>query len=160
MQADLSGRQLMALQQGYTQAGSQAQADLSRALQAGQGFTQLGQEQQQLGLGGLKAMSEYGGQQQALGQKMLDYPMAQAQAYSKLLQGNQIPTGSVTQQIAPMPGAYSNSPLSQIAGLLSGLGSFLNQPAKATGGAVMMRKGGRSQAHAYLARGGSVRRMR
>jgi hypothetical protein len=129
-------------------------------MQSGQAFGNLGQEQQQLGLGGLRAMSEYGGQQQAQGQKMLDYPMAQAQAFSKLMQGNQVPMGSVTQQVAPMPGAYSNSPLSQISGLLAGLGSFLNQPARAKGGAIAMRKGGRSQAHAYLARGGSVRGMR
>ena len=160
MQADLSGRQLQALQQGYAQAGTQAQQDLQRTMQSGQAFGNLGQEQQQLGLGGLRAMSEYGGQQQAQGQKMLDYPMAQAQAFSKLMQGNQVPMGSVTQQVAPMPGAYSNSPLSQISGLLAGLGSFLNQPAKAKGGAIMMRKGGQSQARAYLARGGSVRGMR
>ena len=159
LQADLLGKQMQALQSGYTEAGKFAQADLSRALQAGQGFENLGQAQQQLGLGGLKAMSEYGGQQQALGQKMLDYPMAQAQAFSQLMKQYQVPGGSIEQKVGPQAGAYSNSPLSQIAGLLTGLGAFM----KKDGGAVMMKNGGkahRSKAHAYLARGGSVKMAR
>ena len=163
LQSDLIGKQMQALQQGYTEAGRTAQADLSRALQSGQAFTQLGQEQQQLGLGGLKAMSEYGGQQQALGQKMLDYPMAQTQAFSQLMRGYQIPTGQVTQKVGPEPGAYSNSPLSQIAGLLAGLGSFARGTGQKDGGAVMMKKGGAargSKARAYLARGGSIKMKR
>ncbi len=115
IQADLIGKQMQALQQGYTQAGTQAQTDLSRALSAGQGFTNLGQEQQQLGTAGLKTMSDYGAQQQAQGQKLLDYPMAQTQQFAKLLQGYQMPMGTTTQ--ATGSEGYSNSPLSQIAGL-------------------------------------------
>jgi hypothetical protein len=159
LQSDLLGRQMQALQSGYTEAGKFAQGDLSRALQAGQGFENLGQAQQGLGLSGLKAMSDYGGQQQALGQKMLDYPMAQAQAFSQLMKQYQVPGGSIEQKIGPQAGAYSNSPLSQIAGLLTGLGAFM----KKDGGAVMMKNGGkaqRSKAHAYLARGGTVKMAR
>jgi hypothetical protein len=115
IQADLMGKQMQALQQGYTTAGTQAQTDLSRALSAGQGFTNLGQEQQQLGTAGLKTMSDYGAQQQAQGQKLLDYPMAQSQQFAKLLQGYQMPMGTTTQ--ATGSEGYSNSPLSQIAGL-------------------------------------------
>jgi hypothetical protein len=134
-----------ALQQGYSQAGTQAGNDLSRALQSGQAFGNLGAQQQGLGLGGLNALSSFGGQQQAQGQKLLDYPMAQTQAFAKLMQGYQIPTGEVKQSVGPVSGAYSNSPLSQIAGLLSGLGSFLNTPAPRTnadGGAITMADGG------------------
>jgi len=115
IQADLTGKQMQALQQGYTQAGTQAQADLTRALQAGQGFTNLGQEQQQLGVAGLKTMSDYGAQQQAQGQKLLDYPMAQTQQFAKLMQGYQVPMGTTTQTTGSE--GYQNSPLSQIAGL-------------------------------------------
>lgn len=122
LQSDLIGKQYGALQQGYDTATKAAQTDLERALSAGRGFTTLGQEQQQLGLGGLKALYDYGAQEQALGQKVLDYPMAQAQAFGKLLQGYQIPTGEVKQTV--QPGAFSNSPLSQIAGLLTAIGSF------------------------------------
>jgi hypothetical protein len=163
MQSDLLGRQYQALNQGYTQAGTMAGTDLSRALQAGQAFENLGQAQQGLGLAGLKTMSDYGGQQQAQGQKMLDYPMAQTQAFAKLLQGYQIPTGSIQQKVGPEAGAYSNSPLSQIGGLLAGLGAFSNTLKSANGGAVIMKKGGqahRSKAHAYLARGGSIKMAR
>lgn len=163
LQSDLLGKQMQALQQGYTEAGRTAQADLSRALQAGQGFENLGEAQQRLGLGGLKAMSEYGGQQQALGQKMLDYPMAQTQAFSQLMRGYQIPTGQISQKVGPEAGAYSNSPLSQIAGLLTGLGAFSRGVGQKDGGAVMMKKGGPargSKARAYLARGGSIKMKR
>jgi hypothetical protein len=140
-----------------------AGSDLSRALQAGQGFTQLGNQQQDLGTTGLKTLYDYGAQQQGLGQRMLDRPMQDAQNFAKLMQGYQIPMGSVSQKVGPEAGAYSNSPLSQIAGLLSGLGAFSNltkTDGKADGGAVMMKKGGqahRSKAHAYLARGGSLK---
>ena len=122
IQSDLLGKQMQALQQGYTQAGTQAQTDLSRALSAGQGFTNLGQEQQQLGTAGLKTMSDYGAQQQAQGQKLLDYPMAQTQQFAKLLQGYQMPMGTTTQ--ATGSEGYSNSPLSQIAGLGSLIASL------------------------------------
>jgi hypothetical protein len=115
IQADLLGKQMQALQMGYKDAGTMAQTDLSRALSAGQGFTNLGQEQQQLGTAGLKTMSDYGAQQQAQGQKLLDYPMAQTQQFAKLLQGYQIPLATTTQQTGSE--GYSNSPLSQIAGL-------------------------------------------
>lgn len=158
MQSDLLGRQMQALQSGYTDAGKFAQGDLTRALQAGQSFESLGKSQQDVGLGGLKAMSEYGGKQQALGQKLLDNPMAQAQAFAQLMRGYPIPSGTVTQETGPKAGAYSNSPLSQISGLLAGLGSF-SKTVK-NGGAIMMKHGGRSQAHAYLARGGSVKMVR
>jgi hypothetical protein len=117
IQADLTGKQMQALQQGYTQAGTQAQTDLQRALNAGQGFTNLGQEQQQLGAAGLKTMSDYGAQQQAQGQKLLDYPMAQTQQFAKLLQNYNVPMGTDTQVTGSKD--YSASPLSQIAGLAS-----------------------------------------
>lgn len=133
LSADLLGRQTKALQEGYTEAGKFAGEDLSRALNAGRAMTSLGEEQQQLGLGGLEAMTKMGGTEQALQQKMLDYPMQQAQAFSKLLEGARIPTGTTTQEIGPVPGAYSNSPLAQIAGLLTAIGSFNRN---AEGGAI------------------------
>ena len=148
LQSDLLGKQMGALQSGYTEAGKFAQSDLERALNAGRSFQSLGQEQQQLGLGGLKAMFDYGGQEQAMGQKLLDYPMAQTQAYSKLLQGYQIPTGQVSQKIGPEAGAYSNSPLSQIASLLAGLGSFMRtSPTPQKNGGAISKKPPMSVTH-------------
>ena len=122
IQADLAGKQGQLLQQGYNTATTAAQTDLSRALQAGQGFTNLGQEQQQLGAGGLKTMFDYGTAQQKQGQALLDYPMAQTQQFAKLMQGYQMPTGTTTQTTGSE--GYSNSPLSQIAQLGSLFGSL------------------------------------
>ena len=133
LQSDLIGRQAQALQTGYKDATTAAQTDLERALRSGQAFTTLGQEQQQLGSAGLGTLYGYGEKEQALGQKMLDYPMAQAQAYANLMQNAKIPTGTVTQQVGPQAGVYSNSPLSQIAGLLSGLGAFMYPTTQSSG---------------------------
>lgn len=125
IQADLLGKQMQALQMGYKDAGTFAQNDLTRALQSGQAFENLGQAQQGLGLAGLKTMSDYGAQQQAQGQKLLDYPMAQTQQFAKLLQGYQMPMGKTTQTIGSEN--YSNSPLAQIAGLGSLVSSLFPQ---------------------------------
>jgi hypothetical protein len=156
LQSDLAGKQLGALQQGYTEAGKFAQSDLERALNAGRSFTTLGQEQQNLGIGGLKTLFDYGGQEQALGQRMLDYPMAQTQAFAKLLQAYQVPTGQV-QQTTGSEG-YSNSPLSQIAGLMTGLGSFLRT--QKDGGVVKKAQGGSVNKPMSATMRGKGRRMK
>ena len=141
IQADLLGKQYGALNTGYQNASATAQTDLNRAMQAGQSFDRLGQSQQGLGAAGLKTMSEYGGQQQAQGQRLLDYPMAQTQQFAKLMQGYQIPMGKTTQATAS-PG-YSTSPLGQIAGLGSLVGALYNgTPVKAQGGVINKAKGG------------------
>jgi hypothetical protein len=90
--------------------------------------------------------------------------MQEATAFSQLLRGQNIPGGSVQQTVGPDAGSYSNSPLSQIVGLMGGLGSLLkgvnSAPGVRGGGAIIMKKGGqahRSKAHAYIARGGSLK---
>ena len=127
MQANLLGQQYGALNTGYKDAMSAAQADLSRGLTAGTALSNIGLNQNAVGLGGLKQLYDMGSQQQALGQKMLDNPMVQAQNFAKLMQGYTIPSGSTQQTTAPgQQGQFSNSPLSMIIGLLSALGSFYN----------------------------------
>jgi hypothetical protein len=101
-----------------------------------------------------------GANQQKLGQAALDYPMIQAQNYAKLLQGQNIPEGSITQTTGPgTQGSYGLSPAQQIASLGSILASYTGNkdlveaikagtnalPAarsQAQGGAVMMANGG------------------
>jgi hypothetical protein len=118
MQANLTGQQYGALNTGYQNAMQSAQADLNRQLQAGQGMSNVAQQQYQIGSGGLNTLSSLGSLQQAQGQRQLDYPMVQAQNYANLLQGLNIPTGQVQQTVAPgQQGQYTNSPLSQIAGI-------------------------------------------
>jgi hypothetical protein len=51
--------------------------------------------------------------------------MAQTQQFAKLLQGYQVPMGTTTQQVGSE--GYSNSPLSQIAGLGSLVASLFPQ---------------------------------
>lgn len=138
LQSDLIGRQMQALQQGYTEAGKFAQGDLERAMNAGRSFTALGEEQQKLGLGGIKTLYDYGAQEQALGQKSMDYPMAQAQAFANLMANTKVPMGQVQQTTGPEAGAYSNSPLSQIASLLAGIGAFNKKDGGAVGNGVPM----------------------
>lgn len=127
LQSDLLGKQYGALSSGYQNAMTSAQTDLSRALQSGQVLGGLGQLQSGAATTGLGTLSTLGAGEQALAQKTLDYPMQQAQAYSKLLQGYQIPMGE-TKQVTGSTG-YDTSTLAQITGLLAALGSF-SKPAE------------------------------
>jgi len=160
IQSDLLGRQYTALNTGYDTATKNAQIDLARQLSAGQGLTTLGQEQYQTGTGGLNTLFNMGANEQKLGQATLDYPMIQAQNYAKLMAGQNIPTGSITQTTGPgTQGQYGLSPAQQIASLGSILASYTGNtdavnaikagvgvlPTKAEGGAVMMANGGSLQ---------------
>ena len=124
MQSNLMGQQYNALNTGYGNAMTAAQADLQRQMQSGQALGVIGGQQQQGATSGLKNLYDLGSQEQALGQKQLDYPMTAAQNYSKLLQGYQIPTGETKQTVGST--GYTNSPLSQLTGLMAALGSFVN----------------------------------
>jgi hypothetical protein len=145
IQADLAGKQGTLLKTGYDTATTAAQADLSRALQAGQAFGNLGTQQNALGVSGLNELNTLGEKEQTQGQKLLDYPLAQTQNFAKLFQGLTIPTGQASQTTAPgQQGNFTNSPLSQIAGLGSLLAAFTG--AKTTGqkegGLMSMAAGG------------------
>jgi hypothetical protein len=110
---------------------------------AGKGQGAAANCQQGMGAAGLKTMSDYGAQQQAQGQKLLDYPMAQTQQFAKLLQGYQMPMGTTTQ--ATGSEGYSNSPLSQIGGLGTLLASLYYGPQvkkEAEGGEIKKAHGG------------------
>jgi hypothetical protein len=122
MQSNLLGQQMGALQTGYTGAMTAAQNDLNRQLQSGQALGAIGTQQQQGATTGLGTLGTLGATEQMQGQKMLDLPMQQAQAYAKLMQGYSIPTGETTQKTASA--GMSNSPLSQIGGLLTALAAY------------------------------------
>jgi hypothetical protein len=122
MQQNLLGQQQQALQTGYTNAINAAQADLQRQMQSGQVLGGLGQIQQAAGTQGLQTLGTLGAAEQAQAQRELDYPMAQAQNFSKLLQGYQVPMGTTEQRVGSQ--GYAGSPLAQITGLLAALGSF------------------------------------
>lgn len=144
IQSDLAGKQGALLSTGYKDATTAAQNDLTRAMQSGQAFGNLGAQQNQLSISGLNELNTLGEKEQTQGQKLLDYPMAQTQNFAKIMQGYTMPTGSVSQTTAPgQQGNFSNSPLSQIAGLGSLLAAFTGATVpKKEGGLMTMAAGG------------------
>lgn len=132
------------LAQGYTTAGQQAQADLSRQASIGQAAGSLagtemtglgniagiqaglGQKEQALGLQGAGALETIGGEQQNLDQQNLNlayqdfqnqtaYPEQQISYLSNIVRG--LPTGGGTTSTSTTGSgqAYSASPLAQLA---------------------------------------------
>jgi hypothetical protein len=147
MQRNLLGKQYEALYSGYGDAMKTAQTDLNRQMQAGQGLGSVAQQQYNIGTGGLDVLQKLGTQQQELGQKQLDYPMIQAQNLAKLFPIT-MPVGETTQTVAPTDiKQLSPSPLSQISGLLTSLGSIINRPQ--TTGTQTTTQGGTTQANKF-----------
>jgi hypothetical protein len=132
------------LAQGYTTAGQQAQADLSRLASMGQAAgtltgteeankaalagvqAGLGQKEQALGLTGAAATEAVGAEQQAMNQKNLDlayqdfqnqtaYPEQQLGFLSNIVRG--LPSGGSTTSgtTSSIGGTYSASPLASLA---------------------------------------------
>lgn len=120
-----AGQAMTSAGQGYTQAGQGITSQAAGYENIGQGYGQLASNlgqlaniQSNIGQSGLKSLSDLGLTQRGIQQAALDYPMQQAQNFAKLLQGYVIPTGSTRQTTAPgQQGQFTNSPLSQIAGI-------------------------------------------
>lgn len=124
--ANLTGQQYGALQTGFCNAMKYAETCLNRMLCSARTLGGLGTQQSQAGINALNELATLGAQCQAQAQKILCYPMTQAQNYAKLMGGYNIPTGTTTQITAPGKTCqYANSPLSQITGLMAALGSFM-----------------------------------
>jgi len=60
---------------------------------------------------------DLGGQEQALRQAKINAPLTTATNAAQLLRGYTVPTSTAQEYKGPLPGAYSASPLQQIAGL-------------------------------------------
>ncbi len=127
---------------GITQQQQQAlQQDQANKIAAANSLGNLATTTQNLGLGDTNALATLGAQKQTIGQNEQLFPMSQLAAESNLLKGATIPTATSSSYTGPIPGAYNNSPLSQIAGVGAtlagtGLGQTLfgspatgNQPA-------------------------------
>jgi hypothetical protein len=135
-----------ALQKGYSDAMANAQAQATLQAQIGQtagNLASAGQQNlnnsaqiggqlatttQNLGLGDVNALDTLGTQQQQILQAQQLFPLQMAQAKAGLLQGAQIPTSSTSTYTGPIPGAYQNAPLSQIASLGSTIAGISNTP--------------------------------
>ena len=123
MQANLMGQQYGALSSGYKDALQAAynQANLQNQVAQTQGT--IAEREQTLGLTGAGAMTKAGAEQQAYNQSIIDAPLKTAANAAALMKGYTIPTTSTETFKGPMPGAYGASPLSQMVGLGSLIGS-------------------------------------
>jgi len=93
------------------------QQDYANRLNASNALGNLAGQTQALGLGDVNALATMGGQQQTIAQNEQNYPMQQLTNQSALLRGYTMPTSTSSSYTGPIPGAYSASPLQQIAGL-------------------------------------------
>lgn len=114
---NLNAEQAKALQTGYTQALQAATADQTAKLQAAQQLGTLAITGQSLSLADINALATLGGQQQTIAQNQQLFPLQTLNLSTQALRGFSVPTGSTSSYTGPIPGAYSASPLSQIAGL-------------------------------------------
>jgi hypothetical protein len=102
------------------------QQDMQNRIAAAQQLGNLATTTQQLGLGDINALATMGGQKQTIAQNEQLFPMQQLTNQSQLLRGYTIPTSTGSSYTGPIPGAYSASPLQQIAGL-GALGAGISQ---------------------------------
>lgn len=132
-QANLLGAQTKSLQSGYDSA---LQAALNQAKLYGTAAeTQKGlatTEQDQL-LKDLSSRYELGGKEQAYNQSKILAPLAAAKSSADVFANVKVPSTVAETASAPIPGAYANSPLSQISGLASLFASGAGGTSAATG---------------------------
>ena len=114
--------QSQALQQGYTEALRAAQADQTQKLNAAQQYGSLATAGQAANLADINALATLGGQQQTINQNQQLFPLTAANLGAQALRGYNVPTSVSNTYTGPIPGAYSASPLAQIAGLGSIIG--------------------------------------
>jgi hypothetical protein len=147
MQANLTGQQYGALNTGYNQAMTNAQADLNRELQSGQSLNTTGVDQNSLANQGLKTLSDLGGIQQTTAQNYLDQPMKEATQFANLEHGYNIPTSTTDQKTSS--GAYTNSPLADVSGLVSLINSYNNGSTKTLSSADVLNNTQTAKARGY-----------
>jgi hypothetical protein len=134
---NINANQAQALQTGYTQALQAAQNQSANQLAASQQLGNLANSTQALGLGDVNAQATLGAQQQQINQNESLFPLQTANTAAGILRGYTVPTSVNSTYTGPIPGAYSASPLAQIAGLGSVLGAVSNTKLGASiGGAL------------------------
>jgi hypothetical protein len=113
---------------GQTQ-GQLTNADITSRLQGAQQYGNLAGQQQSMGLADVNALSTMGAQQQQIAQNQQLFPLQVAAQQAALMKGYTVPTNVSSTYTGPIPGAYSTSPLSQIASLGSGVAGLFTSPA-------------------------------
>jgi hypothetical protein len=136
LQANLTGQQTGALQSGYNSALQAAIQEMQTQNQAAQLQGNLAGKEQELGLTGAGALTKAGAEQQAFKQAQINAPLTNAGNVAALMRGYNVPTTVTETYKGPLPGAYGNSPLSQVAGLGTLLGSAFNTTTDAKGNVI------------------------
>jgi hypothetical protein len=122
VQSDLFGNQAKLRSEGYKTALDAALRDRGYDIQAGQGLYGLGQAESQAGAQSLKTLGDIGTQELAYDQSKIEAPLTRAQNVATILRGYQFPMSTAETKEA-LPGAFAPSPLQQIAGLGTLVGS-------------------------------------
>ena len=125
---NVNAAQSQALQTGYSQALQAAQADQASKLAASGQLGSLAQQGQNMSLADINAMATLGGQQQTIAQNEQLFPLQALNASSQNIKGFTVPTNVSSTYTGPIPGAYSSSPLAQIAGLGAIIGGVSQTP--------------------------------
>lgn len=136
MQSNLTGQQTSALQKGYEDALQAAYNQGNLLNTTARTQADLAGQEQALGLTGAGALTKAGAEQQAYQQSILDQPLKNATNVAALLKGYTMPTSTTETYKGPMSGVYGNSPLSQVAGLGTLLGSMFNPTVDSKGNVV------------------------
>jgi len=117
IQSNLLGAQTGTLQKGYADALAAAKDQSNLLNQAAQTQGTLASTEQKLGLAGTQALADLGATQQKQAQALINAPLTTATNAANIFTNLKVPTTVSSVANAPIPGAYANSPLSQIAGL-------------------------------------------
>lgn len=122
VQADLLGQQAKLKSEGFRSALDAALKERGYDIQAGQGLYGLGQAESQAGTQGLKTLGDIGTQELGYEQSKIEAPLTRAQNVAAIMRGYQYPmTTAETKEV--LPSSFAPSPLQQIAGLGTLVGS-------------------------------------
>lgn len=136
LQAGVASGQLTAadaqriMQTGQAQ-GQLTSADMDARLKSAQQYGALAGQQQSMGLADINALSTMGAQQQQIAQNQQLFPLQVAAQQAALMKGYTIPTSVASTYTGPIPGAYQQSPLTQIGQIGAGVAGLFQTP---TGG--------------------------
>jgi hypothetical protein len=136
----ITAQQACALQKGYNTALCTAQKQIQDQLAASQQLGNIATQTGALNAQCLANLETAGNIQRCLLQQAQCFKMNELTKEANLLKGFSIPGTTATSYSGPLPGAYSNSPLSQIAGLgslatgLTGLASGLGNALSGSSG--------------------------
>jgi hypothetical protein len=132
-QANLSGLQSKSLAEGYKQAMDTAHLSAQDKIAAANSLNNQANTATTSGTAALKDLTDLGALDQARRQAVINAPLDRASKQATILGSLKVPSTVIGTKDAPIPGAYSNSPLSQLAGLATLFNSTTGGASAVTG---------------------------